>query len=398
MPDVPKETLKPDVRYGQTFLDEQYDLKAVRGEVLIDKIDAELFLKRPSDKKIISFMRRNTYIYETINELNVQLQNSIRFTYPEEDSMYLSMLFHMRYIQERNEANLFERDIIFPKNDMNPNREIKFYVSPRSNGFFVRAKTRDNDRKSTSFLNFEYNRLEEEGIVRRPILYDGLKYWRNGSAIMEYTVTTEGLSTETGQPDYVTATETVSIRLNEHTLIEFPERYNLNLAEITRCTVKINSLKFPKLQEAYQYYTGLPKDPSYPFHHLIEVDYCAYLKDVEIWSFVDEKTDIPATNENMFLNQIIDSSYLTEFMQKLKHVGDGNGVIPSVTRPSAAFWSANNAWAEIIREVKFGNAQTWMQSETSIGELEKYLYYFRYINTEFTFDNDNEAGLLIVPI
>lgn len=398
VPNVPKETLVPDVRFGITFLDEQYDLKAARGEVLIDKIDAELFLKRPADNKIISFMRRNTYLYETINELNVQLQNAIRYTFPEEDSMYLSMLFHMRYIRERNETNILLGDIIFNKNDLNPNRQIEFYVSPRSNGFFIRAKTRDNDRKSTSFLNFEYNRLERSGEVQRPSEYNNMSYWRNGNAILEYTVETTGTSTVTGKETTVTCSDTVSIRLIEHTLVEFPERYNLNLTNITRCVVRVNAFRFPKLQYMYAYYMALPKDPSYPFHQLIEVDYAAYIKDVEVWSFVDEKNDIPAYNENMFVNQILDSAYLMEFMQKLKHIGDGNGVIPSVTRPSATFWTANNAWAEMIREVRFGNAQTRLSCETSIEALEKFLYYYRYINTEFTFDEDYDEGLLIIPI
>lgn len=55
---MPKETLTPDVRVASSFLDEKYDDKAVRGEVVMDKIDAELFIKRPLDNRLVSFMRR----------------------------------------------------------------------------------------------------------------------------------------------------------------------------------------------------------------------------------------------------------------------------------------------------------------------------------------------------
>lgn len=392
---MPKETLHPDVRFGTSFLDEKYRDKAVKGEILSDKIDAELFLKRPADGKLISFMRRNTYIYETINELNVEIQNHPNFLYPDEEAIFLSMYFDMFGILG-SDKNIFLTDLMFT-NRLDESKKVEFKVSNNSNGFFIKPKTRDNDRKSTSFLNLEFNRFEENHMITRPYEYQGMTYWENGDTILGYTVTTTGILPD-GSYTEVKSSGVSSIRTNENTLVEFPKNYNYGLKEITSISVYIDYLKFPKLQMMYEIYMANPPEYTYPFNEIIEVDYAANIKTLEIWSFVNQKEDVPAKNTNMFLNQILSIDYLIEIMQKVKKVGDGNGVIPSVTRPSAINWSTNNAWAELIRSVSSGNTTINNNTEVTIEDLEKYLYYIKYVNTEFTFDENNENGLLVVEV
>ena len=107
-------------------------------EVLIDKVDAELFLKRPLDGRLISFMRRYTEIYETINELNIQVQNHPEFYYPYENSFFLSMLYDIREVYG-SDINILLGDI-YLRNIFNPDRKIEFRVSTESNGFFVKSR------------------------------------------------------------------------------------------------------------------------------------------------------------------------------------------------------------------------------------------------------------------
>ena len=220
-----KETLTPDVRFGASFLDEAYRDKAVRGEVLIDKVDAELFLKRPLDGRLISFMRRYTDIYDTIEELNIQIQNHPEFVYPYTNSFFLSMLYDVRGVYGED-VNILLNDLKFT-NVQNNDRKMEFQIAPESNGFFVKAKTRTNDRKSVSFLNFMYNKYEDQKLITRPAEYDSIDYWDNGGVILSYEVTTKG-TTESGDESSVVTSGSTGIRLNENSVIILPNKYNYN--------------------------------------------------------------------------------------------------------------------------------------------------------------------------
>lgn len=390
---MPKETLTPDVRVASSFLDEKYDDKAVRGEVVMDKIDAELFIKRPLDNRLVSFMRRWTYVYETISEFNYQVQNHSDYKYPDTNAVYLSLIYDIRNIMDKQEVNILTHDIRFKETDDVCGR-VEFNISPRCNAFFMRAKSRDNDRKSTNFLSFEYNKMEDNDLTVRPVEYKDMRYWKNGSAVVDFTVSTRGIDAD-GLEKTVEVQAIRCVRINEHTYLEFPDQYDAGLKEVQSIHIRINGMKFPKLQYAFDVYMNLPEEETFPFHKLIEVDYAAYIKTIEVWTFVDRNRDIPANNDNMFVNQLMDADYLVEFMQKLKKCGDGNGLIPSIKRPSQSIWTVNNGWAEMVRTVSRGNEKIMQDCETDLEALERYLYYVRYINTEFTFDINDVNGLYI---
>jgi len=180
------------------------------------------------------------------------------------------------------------------------------------------------------------------------------------------------------------------VRINEHTYLEFPDHYDAGLKEVQSIHIRINGMKFPKLQYAFDVYMNLPEEETFPFHKLIEVDYAAYIKTIEVWTFVDRNRDIPANNDNMFVNQLMDADYLVEFMQKLKKCGDGNG-----SGDGLHHGFGHDGWAEMVRTVSRGNEKIMQDCETDLEALERYLYYVRYINTEFTFDINDVNGLYI---
>ena len=389
----PKDTLTPDVRFGNSFLDEKYRDKSVLGEVLIDKIDAELFLKRPLDGKFISFMRRNTDMYDTGNELNIQLQNHPEFTFPGEDQIFLSLKYDIFGIQGVDHNILLENLEFLNQQDVN--KKIEFKVTPESNGFFVKARTRENDRKTASFLNMEYNRYINENWLVAPPEYSSMDYFENGNCIMSYTGTTTGYDADGMEVQPVNFSGSVSIRLNENSIVLFPRNYAYGIETITSITIRITGFIFPKIQTMYSIYQEMGPPNDYPLpDNVIEIDNAVYLKELEVWTFVQNKEEIP-TSENLFLNQVMDVFYLFEFIQKLKKVGDGNGFIPSPTRPQDVIWSTNNAWAEVIRTVSAGNIQTDQNSDTNIVDLEMFLYYLNYIRTGFTMDANDVDYLLI---
>ena len=77
-----KELLTPDVRFGTSFLDVSKSDIAVRGEVLMDKTTGEIFIKRVIDGKVISFAQQDTNMLDTINKLNILMQNNSLFKVP----------------------------------------------------------------------------------------------------------------------------------------------------------------------------------------------------------------------------------------------------------------------------------------------------------------------------
>ena len=79
---MPKKEISSDVRFGSTFLDVKYADKAADGEVLSDKQDASLYLKRPSDGRVVSFDEKVASIYQIISEFNIEYQNTDGYEYP----------------------------------------------------------------------------------------------------------------------------------------------------------------------------------------------------------------------------------------------------------------------------------------------------------------------------
>ena len=80
----------PDVRFGAGFLDKKYQQFAELGEVLMDKITGEMFMKRKADGKIISFIQNKDYLHDIMIEMRILMKNYTDFTYPLSDSSWFS--------------------------------------------------------------------------------------------------------------------------------------------------------------------------------------------------------------------------------------------------------------------------------------------------------------------
>ena len=78
----PTVIVEPDMRFATTFLSTKFRDYAVPGEALMDKTSGELFMKRPSDGKVISFHQNKKMIHDMILELRVLLVNNPGFRYP----------------------------------------------------------------------------------------------------------------------------------------------------------------------------------------------------------------------------------------------------------------------------------------------------------------------------
>ena len=411
----------PDVRFGMSFLDEKYQSKAVNGEVVIDKVDAELFLKRPIDGRLISFMRRNSNLYDTVNELNTEIQSNQTFIYPEDSTndLYSSLYFDFFKICGDVDYNILLQkniDLTGKSEAGNPNLEIHFKVSTNSNGFFLKLKSRENDRKVLSFLNSEFNTKYSTALNNslEDYIYTSASYWEygNASVILRYEIT--GLDSN-NEVKTITSTAIINVRINENRLIQIPNLFiqdgkmcygpshTVKLHDLIKTDVYITKLSFPKLNymrnNVYVSEKLSPTDPMYDaaYAAVIEADGAAFIKTIEVSDFINGIQDIPATNANMFVNQIIDIGFMYTYMNRIRKVNGGNGIILSEKRPSELVWTVNNVWAEIIRTVLQGNIQhpNLNDGATTMEDLEDFLFGIRYINTEFTTIPENKEGLLI---
>ena len=410
----------PDVRFGMSFLDEKYQSKAVKGEVLIDKVDAELFLKRPIDGKLISFMRRNSNLYDTVNELNTEIQANQSFIYPDTDEsdLYSSLYFDFFNICGGIDYNiLLQKDIEFSSGSTNRDNQIHFKVSKNSNGFFLKLKSRENDRKVLSFLNSEFNTKYPNALAnsKDDYIYSTANYWEYGNASLILRYEINGYDTKNELKTF-SFNSIINVRINENRLIRIPNLFihngvmcygtsvdDIKLTKINRTDVYITKISFPKLyymrSNVYVADKLDPKSPMYDIAYasIIEADNCAYLKTIEVSAFINGLPDIPTDNSNIFVNQIMDISFMYQYMSRIRKINGGNGIILSEKEPHDLVWTVNNVWAEIINTVTQGNIKYPNTSDnaTKISELEDFLFGIRYINTEITENPANEAALLV---
>ena len=144
----------PDMRFGTTFLSTEYRDYAVEGEVLIDKISGEIFMKRPSDGRIISFHQNKKYMHDLVLELRVLLTNNESFLYPvnNKSAYYVNTDYDLVAINDEAILNILENDTTISNTSTNPLYTLKFKVSKDCNGFFCRPTSRDCDKAIIEFM------------------------------------------------------------------------------------------------------------------------------------------------------------------------------------------------------------------------------------------------------
>lgn len=389
-----KELLTPDVRFGTSFLDVSKADIAVRGEVLMDKTTGEIFIKRVIDGKVISFAQQDTNMFDTMNKLNVLMQNNTLFRVPIfSTGLFVDAVFKVDGIMG-TDTNILLEDIEF-RRAINPENNILLDIDCDTNGFFYEPLTRENDRNIVSYLNLQYNFRETNELVTRPEIYKDLNGWENNNMLLTYEITAEGLDVEGNEINPVVTEATVPVRINDYGSVIFPDHYKNGITTVTRVTVRIIAFRFPKLQYMF---TEFMNDPlQRPFSTLIEPDYAAFIRNFHVMYFIENEECVPS-GDNVYINQLIDLRFLDEFLNKVQKVNSSRGMILSSQRPAETQWVIDNGWAEAINELDGAAVVNKLKSPTNIHDLEKYLYTVLPFATRFTFNPNDVTGLLIEKI
>lgn len=384
--------LLPNTRYGSSFLDKKYRKYAELGEVIMDKITGEIFVKRKSDGKIISFVQNNKYLHDTMIELRILVKNNPVFIYPtDEESWFLSTDFNVADIKNQfiSPDILHESTVSFPTNSLDEKNSFEFYISKESNGFFIRPISRDTDKNLIEYMSNIYNIVFQN--------YSGIndeyknesnklrsQDYRSNNAEVRYTYTVTGINS--GEEISKTYSGTKNIKINHETFIRIPISYRSSFNAIKSVKVKIIDINFNKINKILQYMedeqTMFDKTM---YEKLVAPDNQIVLENVNIMSFVDNGDQISANNSTSVIT-LVDASSTLDYIGRIDKLANSSGYIPMAERPSGDLWTTNNVWAEIIREIRIGGEVIETNHETNLKDLEKYIFTRSGLRTKFTFD------------
>lgn len=406
-----------DVRFGSTFLDVDYKDKSVRGEILSDKMDGELYLRRPIDDRIVSFSQKASSSYEMMKDFNIQFLTAEGFKYPTDNSYFAGVKFDVNELSELEVGEL--RPDLLKKNNILPGRssaddEFSFLVSDVTNGFFIKPILRYGDRNVVGFLTGEFRSREQQPefhddfvswldsqdeVYGAGAIYDvwkGIEGWNEGNAIMSYTIEISGINTS-GNQMVKRIPDIAMIRLNEHTFVQFPISYRLNMDTVDWIRVTITSIQYPKLQYISSKYRNA-NDGYYPYMaNLMEPDYKVNLREAEVFYFVDKPDQLPPEIHST-IHHFVDYGYLVETINKIK----AGSIRPYVSQPEElddGEWHVDSVWNEELRRISQSNKiYQFPTATTTVAEIEKRIYYNSGIEVEFTTMESTKTGIYVEEV
>ena len=110
--DRPTYITKPDIRFATTVLSHEFRDYAVEDEMMMDKMTGEIFIKRPSDGRVLSYEQNKKYLYDLMLELRILLTNNTKFTYNKESpyGCYISTNYDLNTINKDILNNILENE------------------------------------------------------------------------------------------------------------------------------------------------------------------------------------------------------------------------------------------------------------------------------------------------
>lgn len=410
----PSFATKPDMRFATTFLSVANRDYAIKGEAITDKATGEMFIKRPADGRVVSFYQNKKYMYNLMLELKVLLNNNSGFTYPKESdfsAFYLSTDYDFMSINDEKDKNLMIKptgstgtsDIIINNHDKASIHQLRFPVSMKSNGFFIRLTSRDSDKVLISWFTAKYNELyskykgpsDEIIFTSEAHKFEDREGWWNADAVIKYTVRLRNPKTKEFDENQFTA----NVRVNEQTCVMFSSQTIDKMDDYDFCEVTIDEIYYEKMRHMIDNKAIIKSKLGVDIDAAIEKfgypDRNIFVRYCNICHFVDNSSDVKLLN-NEFLIAMLDMPYVVAYMNKMAALTQGTAVIYSVNRPENAQWSVNSIWAEPIRHVFKGGYELHLGAETDFYALEEYFADNSDLNYLVMNENINETNNIYV--
>lgn len=323
-----------DSRFATTFLSTKYRDKAVHGEALMDKASGELYIKRASDGKIVSFYQNKKMTNDIALEFRVLLTNNGGFLYPKntESAYYVSTNYDLISINNESIYNLLTDNVTITGAPDNINKLI-FKVSGNSNGFFCRNATRDIDKAIIEFLTNQYNTLfknydgSTEEYLAEKDKFNNMK-WEYSNAVLTYDLTI----TKDGE-DHIYTDIVDYIRINEDSCVLFPTDIINELESFDYSTVSIKSITYDKIHFMVNHKDEFGAIFTEAYNKLSYNDNKIEVAEFNIIHFIDEANQFEILgNENNIA--FLDMARLNHYMNAMNNSdGAASSLVISGTQP-----------------------------------------------------------------
>lgn len=368
---------KPDMRFGTTFLSNKYRDYAVNGESIMDKATGEIFTKRPTDGRVVSFFQNQKFIDDMMLELRVLLTTHPELQHPDSrdfGAFFLSTDFDVMSIHNEKDIDIQENDIVIDNEAENPFNRLKFNISNKSNGFTINITTRNSDKVIVEYATGLYNKFfynyrgTADQFHEEARKFTENEKWMDSNATLTYEVVIKYRDVA----EFTTYEFTDYVRVNEQSCVLFPPTLSTQeLATAEAVNVRIKSIKFEKLHkliECQEYIHDF--DPGYT--KLLHMDGHIYVRYITVGTFINSANEIVLLG-NEFLVALADMPYVYRCMNKLSSLMTQNSHILSTTRPDDDIWKPNALWAERLRDVYKNGYTIDFETETDIHQLALYL-------------------------
>ena len=372
--DKPTIISEPDTRFATSMLSTKYRIHAVPGEALMDKTSGEIFIKRPSDGKIVSFFQNKQLYYDLLMEVRLNIANNPDFKSPitSDDFTGKSFMYSVNY----DLANIYDTgekliNLVDLPVDLSGESSIlfsttaSFIIGAKSNGFFIRVATRDCDKAVVEYATYVKD-LDTNTTDEDP------KFNKN------YKLTMVLQDLDGGH----TLQKSFYGRLNETLCCTFTDQ-EINYASNNG----VNSVKIQF--HIASLITNYLDDSFLMDNHMFQIQ-----SNIAKLRAADGRVEIAETNIIGFIDNVatftlpfcahilafLDSDIVLDMLEKTKHGVSSDSVIVSVNKPATYIWTTDCIWGEKIRNVAAAGVTTNTASTTTFDALET--YFTQTINLE----------------
>ena len=356
--DKPTIISEPDTRFATSMLSTKYRIHAVPGEVLMDKTSGEIFIKRPSDGKIVSFFQNKQLYYDLLMEMRLNIANNPEYKSPITSDAFngKSFLYSVNY-DLANIHDSGEKLIDIVKED-NPSLSLPtLIIGAKSNGFFIRIATRDCDKAVVEYATYLKDTINN---------YTESDAEYNKNFFISATVSDVDDNHSIAKRYYGRFNETLCCLLTDAEYNNVSRNGTKNI----KISFLIHSLITDFLDDEYLTTQHLFAEQS-NINKLRADDGRVEIAETNIIGFTDNVAEFTLPFYSHIL-AFIDSDIVLDMLDKSKHCVSSDSVIVSVNKPATYIWTSDCIWGEKIRTVGQSGVTIDTASTTTFDALETY--------------------------
>lgn len=400
---IPNYIAIPNLRFGSGYLDTKYRDKAMKYEVMHDRVTGEQLFRRGSDGKFISFYQNFKYIHDLALELSILLANNIRAKMPEEiESFYVNTNYDTDYMLGNVHFDAIKNDKMDFSKVSGTAEAFCLELSKSAVGFFMRPLVRDTDRPIVEFLTSYFDR-KYKNYTGTDVAGKSQKYryeiepdWEKSNATVYYDVDFVGNTTTR----YAT-NKASNIRVGESVFVEIiPKNEKPTFpAGMTHIKITVKSIKYDKIRTAFNEIsavTGIDNTTYRNFKKLVAPDSTVEVRLVNTIHFIDTVTPLQNSVSRDYIG-VVNTDYMHQCIDTVSAIKGGCNFIISAEEPNQTLWGPLSHWGEIIRIVTKGGAYK-VVNKSDIDTIEDWLTPSNIVQTNFTGNESDKDDILLLPL